>query len=117
LAWQNIECPPRSWARVSGPRPVADRKVSLGNLQSNRELHFKSFAAPRIIDLLEQRGVLLQQLRALKLRHKKESEYQIWQEGSQPQQIRNDEMMRQKIEYLHTNPVVRGYVDEPEEFN
>jgi len=57
--------------------------------------------------------VLLQQLRALKLRHKKESTYQVWQEGSHPQQIRDDEMMWQKIEYIHNNPVVRGYVDDP----
>jgi len=77
--------------------------------------HFKSFTARQIIDLLEQRGVrvLLQQLRALKLRHKKESTYQVWQEGSHPQQIRDDEMMWQKIEYIHNNPVVRGYVDDP----
>ncbi len=77
--------------------------------------HFKSFTARQIIDLLEQRGVqvLLQQLRALKLRHKKESTYQVWQEGSHPQQIRDDEMMLQKIEYIHNNPVVRGYVDDP----
>jgi REP element-mobilizing transposase RayT len=77
--------------------------------------NFKSFTARQIIDLLEQRGVrvLLQQLRALKLRHKTESEYQLWQEGSHPQQIQNDEMMRQKIDYIHNNPIVRGYVDDP----
>ena len=77
--------------------------------------HFKSFTARQIIDLLESRGVrvLLQQLRALKLRHKKESENQVWQEGNHPQQIRGEDMMQQKIEYIHNNPVVRGYVDEP----
>jgi REP element-mobilizing transposase RayT len=77
--------------------------------------HFKSFTARQIIDLLESRGVrvLLQQLRPLKLRHKKESENQVWQEGNHPQQIRGEDMMQQKIEYIHNNPVVRGYVDEP----
>jgi len=24
------------------------------------------------------------------------------------------EMMRQKVEYIHQNPVIRGYVDRPE---
>ncbi len=59
--------------------------------------HFKSFTARQIIALLQQRGVqvLLQRLQALKLRHKKESTYQLWQEGSHPQEIRDDEMMRQ----------------------
>ena len=51
--------------------------------------------------------------RALKLRHKTKSLHQIWEEGSHPQQIQNEEMMRQKLEYIHNNPVERGYVDEP----
>ena len=58
-------------------------------------------------------GMLLRQLRAHKLRHKTESEYQVWQEGSHPEQIQSDEMMWQKLEYVHNNPVARGYVDDP----
>lgn len=34
-------------------------------------------------------------------------------EGSHPQQILDDEEMRQKLEYIHHNPVKRGYVDDP----
>ncbi len=76
---------------------------------------FKSFTARRLIDLLERcsANVLLRQLRAHKLRHKTQSEYQVWQEGSHPKQIQDDEMMWQKLEYLHDNPVQRGYVDDP----
>jgi hypothetical protein len=33
--------------------------------------------------------------------------------GSHPQLIQNEEMMRQKLEYIHYNPVKRGFVDEP----
>jgi len=81
---------------------------------SNAVKSFKMYTARQIIDLLERHGasVLLRQLRTLKLRHKTESEYQLWQEGSQPKQIQNDEMMLQKLEYIHQNPVKRGYVDE-----
>jgi REP-associated tyrosine transposase len=76
---------------------------------------FKMFTARQIVDLLEHHGarVLLQQLRDLKLPHKTASEYQIWQEGSMPKQILNNEMMQQKLEYIHNNPVSRGYVDDP----
>jgi REP element-mobilizing transposase RayT len=76
---------------------------------------FKMYTARQIIDLLETRGatVLLKQLRMLKLRHKTESEYQVWEEGSKPKQIDSDEMMEQKIDYMHHNPVKRGYVDDP----
>ena len=81
---------------------------------SNAMKSFKMYTARQIIDLLErhQAKVLRKQLRALKLRHKTESEYQVWEEGSKPKQIGNEEMMLQKLEYMHNNPVKRGYVDE-----
>jgi REP element-mobilizing transposase RayT len=76
---------------------------------------FKSFTARRIIDyLVSQRAqTLLKLLRFLKAQHKTDRDYQLWQEGSHPEQIQNDEMMRQKLEYMHLNPVKRGYVDDP----
>jgi putative transposase len=82
---------------------------------SNAMKSFKMYTTRQIIDLLErhQAKVLLRRLRALKLRHKTESEYQVREEGSKPKQIGSDEMMRQKLEYMHNNPVKRGYVDEP----
>jgi REP element-mobilizing transposase RayT len=76
---------------------------------------FKSYTARQIVDLLERRAaeVLLRQLRAHKLRHKVQSRYQVWQEGNEPKQIGNNEVMWQKLEYIHNYPVVRGYVDDP----
>jgi putative transposase len=75
---------------------------------------FKMFTARQIVDLLEAQGasVLLKQLRLLKLPHKTKSTFQVWEEGSHPQQIGSDEMMLQKLEYIHDNPVKRGYVDQ-----
>ncbi len=77
--------------------------------------NFKSFTARKLIDLLESRAAttLLRQLRANKLRHKTDSAYQLWQEGHHPEQIQNDAMMWQKLEYIHNNPLARGYVDDP----
>ncbi len=76
---------------------------------------FKAHTAKKIIELLERRcaTTLLRQLEALKLKHKAESEHQVWQEGSHPQQITSDEMLLQKLDYIHQNPVKRGYVDDP----
>jgi REP element-mobilizing transposase RayT len=89
-------------------------------IASAPELHktikeFKSFTARNIIDFLEARNSipLLEKLRRAKLHHKKESDYQLWQAGSHPQEIYSEEMLVQKVEYLHNNPVRRGYVDEP----
>jgi putative transposase len=76
---------------------------------------FKMYTARQIIDLLESQGamVLLRQLRALKRRHKTDSDYQVWEEGSMPKQIDRDDMLLQKLDYVHNNPVKRGYVDDP----
>ena len=77
---------------------------------------FKSYTARRIIDVLEDRGArtLLKLLAWHKAAHKADRDYQLWQEGSHPEEIQSDEMMWQKLEYMHNNPVKRGYVALPE---
>ncbi len=77
---------------------------------------FKKFTARRILEQLqtERREWLLNQLRYFCKAHKTHSEHQVWQEGSHPQAIRGDEMMQQKRDYLHANPVKRGLVVLPE---
>ncbi len=75
---------------------------------------FKSYTVRRIIDAMESTGYasLLQELTYHKLKNKVDQTHQLWQEGSHPQQIQNDDMMLQKLEYVHNNPIRRGYVDE-----
>lgn len=77
--------------------------------------NFKSFTARSIIDLLQQNRVnyILAQLKFYKLQHKINQEYQVWQEGIHPQAILSEEMFRQKLDYIHNNPVKRGYIDDP----
>jgi len=77
---------------------------------------FKSFTARRILDFLHAQRAdrLLEQLRLARRTHKIDREYQFWQEGVHPELVFNEVMMRQKLEYLHANPVKRGYVDQPE---
>ena len=77
---------------------------------------FKSFTAREIIAYLESRDSsrLLELLALFKRSHKTESRYQVWEEGSHPQLIESEIVMRQKLDYIHYNPVKRGYVDQPE---
>ncbi|WP_242021812.1 hypothetical protein [Microcoleus sp. FACHB-831] len=56
---------------------------------------------------------MLEQLKFYKLRHKTDQDYQVWQEGFHPQAILSEEMFIQKLEYIHNNPVRRGYIDDP----
>jgi REP element-mobilizing transposase RayT len=82
---------------------------------ANAVKSFKMYTARKIVDLLQANGadVLLKQMKSMKRPHKMDSEFQVWDEGSHPKKISNDEMMLQKLEYSHNNPVKRGYVDEP----
>ncbi|MEA3315549.1 MAG: transposase [Campylobacterota bacterium] len=75
---------------------------------------FKSFTAKNILKLLQERNIttILDQLAFYKKAHKKTAQYQLWQEGYQPKLIKDDKMMIQKINYIHQNPVKRGFIDE-----
>ena len=77
---------------------------------------FKSFAALQIIDELKTRNdqTLLRELALFIKRSNVDQDYQLWQEDSHPQLIETEPKMGQKIEYVHMNPVKRGYVDRPE---
>jgi len=77
---------------------------------------FKSYTARAILDHLRDRNVrgLLDLMALFKRAHKTESTYQFWEEGSHPQRIESEAVMRQKLDYIHQNPVKRGFVDLPE---
>jgi putative transposase len=77
---------------------------------------FKSYTAKRIIDYLEQSQAkrVLELLALFKRAHKTESQYQVWEEGSHSQLLESETVMRQKLDYIHQNPVKHGYVDLPD---
>ena len=77
---------------------------------------FKSYTANQLLSYLKRQNIktLLDQLAFYKKAHKSDSEYQFWQEGVHPELISNVDILCQKIEYIHNNPVKRGYVDEAE---
>ena len=86
---------------------------------SSNDLHktmqsFKHFTAKQILNMLKKENVktILDQLSFYKKANHKEKTYQVWEEGYQPKLIQNDDMMKIKIDYIHQNPVKRGYVDE-----
>ncbi len=90
---------------------VAEAPDLSGCMQS-----FKQYTARRLIALAESTGKewQLHQFDYCKKAYKDRSRYQVWQEGVHPQLIQGDDMLRQKMVYIHNNPVRRGYVDRPE---
>ena len=92
--------------------------IALSEQLSKEIASFKSFTARNIIDTLKSQNEnrILQILAECKLKFKHDRTYQIWQEGSHPQEIQNETMMHQKIEYIHYNPVRAGCIEEPLEW-
>ena len=75
---------------------------------------FKRHTARHLLNLLQKENVktILDQLAFYKKAHKTDRTYQVWQEGLQPKLIQSEAIMKSKIEYIHHNPVKRGYVDD-----
>ncbi len=85
--------------------------------QLDRDIaRFKSYTAKNLIRFLTENNIktILDQLAFYKKAHKADRAFQFWQEGVHPEWIQNGTMMRQKVEYIHQNPVERGYVDKAE---
>ncbi|MBW2053790.1 MAG: transposase [Deltaproteobacteria bacterium] len=76
----------------------------------------KSYTARMIVDRLKKDDdrATLAKLKVNGQRTRPDQEYRVWEEGFHPKAITDEAILRQKIEYIHNNPVRRGYVDIPE---
>jgi REP element-mobilizing transposase RayT len=85
---------------------------------SNKIRSLKRHTAREIIKQAERDNKvwLLNQFKFYKKRYKKESNYQVWQEGVHPQLITTTDMAEQKMNYIHYNPVKKGFVKEPQDW-
>ncbi|CAN5598436.1 hypothetical protein BH10BAC5_BH10BAC5_21370 [soil metagenome] len=79
---------------------------------------FKKYTAKEIITNLKRDNNLsiLNEFRDEKLSYKTSSEFQVWQEGFHPQEMLNNEILKQKIEYIHYNPVRNALVEKAEDW-
>lgn len=114
-------CTVVEWLPVfTRPQAVAILFDSWAYLRANEEFRLYGYVVMEnhihFIDHLRQQRteLLLDQLRFTKRTHKSDREYQFWQEGFHAELILSEKMMRQKLEYIHNNPVKRGYVERAE---
>ena len=50
------------------------------------------------------------------LTNSRNAEYQFWRQDNQPKEMYSEGFIKQKLEYIHNNPVVEGVVDKAEEY-
>jgi putative transposase len=46
-------------------------------------------------------------------KNKRNQDFQLWQQHNHPIQLSTQEMIDQRLDYIHNNPMVGGFVDDP----
>jgi REP element-mobilizing transposase RayT len=82
---------------------------------------FKKFTASRIIESIseapESRRDWLKIVMEYYARFNKNNSYfQFWQNGNRPMELFSPTFIYQKLNYIHDNPVVAGWVERPEHY-
>jgi putative transposase len=70
---------------------------------------FKKFTSKKIKE-----NILAAEPQLLSILQDKEGSYQLWQPTNMPIAIESEKVFKQKLEYIHYNPVKKQYVEKPE---
>jgi putative transposase len=95
--------------------------ISSENKLSDILRDFKKHTSKEIIKTIEQihesrKGWILDLFREVADHLKRVKSYKVWQDGNHPEILTSAKFTRQKLDYLHDNPVMDEIVDEPEEY-
>ena len=80
---------------------------------------FKGFIARRIIKEIEEnlqesrKEWLLRMMERAGKKNSNVSKRQFWQQHNKPIELWNNKVIKQKIDYLHNNPIEQGFVTDP----
>ena len=82
---------------------------------------FKSFTSKEILKAIDEGPEsrtkwMLAIFKNAAIRHKRNSDYQFWTHENHAMEIFSSKFVEQKLDYIHTNPVRAGLVENPEEY-
>lgn len=83
---------------------------------------FKKYTSVQVCRAIEEnhqesrRRWLLWMFRQTALKSKKHQKYCFWQQEYHPVELSSNQMMNQKLTYIHDNPVVAGIVESAEDY-
>ncbi len=82
---------------------------------------FKKFTSKKIIEQINdeaesRREWMLDRFEFAGRHNNKIKNYKFWQDGNHPVELTNYNFIQQKLQYIHNNPVVEGFVQNPEEY-
>lgn len=82
---------------------------------------FKKFTAEEIVNCMKEinesrREWILKQFTDIGAPLTRITHYKVWQDGNHPVELSTNEMIGQRLHYLHYNPVEAGIVWEPQDY-
>jgi len=82
---------------------------------------FKKHSSKEIIKTIERinesrKGWMLDLFADVAKHLKRTTNYKVWQDGNHPEILTSAKFTKQKLDYIHENPVADEIVDEPEEY-
>jgi REP element-mobilizing transposase RayT len=79
---------------------------------------FKHYTSTRIAEMLEtdNNHLFLHVFRKAAEGRTKKQDYKIWKDEYHPIAVTSEKWFRQKMEYMHNNPVRKGFVEKPEDW-
>lgn len=95
---------------------------SSGNKMEDILRDFKSFTSRSLKTAIQEhpaesrREWLLWMMKRAGKKNSNNNDYQFWQQDNHPIELWDNYLMDQKLEYLHMNPVLSGFVDKPEAY-
>jgi putative transposase len=95
--------------------------ISSENNLSDILRDFKKFTSKELITTIKRinesrKGWILDLFSEVADHLKRVKNYKVWQDGNHPEILTSAKFIRQKLNYLHNNPVKDEIVDEPEDY-
>jgi len=95
--------------------------ISSENNLSDILRDFKKFTSKELITTIKRtnesrKGWILDLFSEVADHLKRVKNYKVWQDGNHPEILTSAKFIRQKLNYLHNNPVMDEIVDEPEDY-
>ena len=84
---------------------------------------FKKFTSSRLIKSISdttepesRREWMLWMFERAAKKNSRNTNYQLWQQNNHAEELFSDKFLHQKLNYIHNNPVVKGIVEEADQY-
>lgn len=84
---------------------------------------FKSYTSHALRKCIEEHPCesrkewIIWMMRRAGIKNSNNIDWQLWQQDNHPIELFNEAVSMQKLDYLHNNPVIAGFVSKPEEYS